>query len=291
MIEETGQTGDVVELFDAVTPGENVLSVGQDTSIDQPLYERGHRLRSSDIGLLKATGNYTVTVFDAPTVGVIPTGEELVERDPQPGETVETNGLSIARYIRRWGSRATFRNVVTDTPAALRAAVERDLTKDVIVTIGGTSSGDRVPIPEVVQEIGEILLHGIAASPGHSLAIGRINQTPVVMLPGTPVACIINAVQFLRPLLSHLEGTTSAPLPTRRATLERKVTSEPGVRTFARVKLTDQANGVTATPAGVAAPNMLSSVALADGWVVVPEGLEGYNQGSKVSVENWEYHV
>ncbi|MFC7226736.1 molybdopterin molybdotransferase MoeA [Salinirubellus salinus] len=289
MVEDTERFGDEVEVFDAVAGGENVAPAGEDVEAGQPLYEVGHRLRPSDLGLLKAVGITRVEVYEQPTVGVVPTGEELVEHDPEPGEVIETNGLTVSRYVRRWGGRAEYRNVVTDDESALRAAIERDLTKDVVVTTGGSSVGERDLIPEVVADLGEVLVHGVALKPGHPCALGVVRDTPVVMLPGYPVACIVNAVQFLRPLLKHLEGGTLPPHPTRPATLTRKVASEPGVRTFARVRLEAGDGEVLATPTRASGSGVLSSVALADGWVVVPEGLEGYDEGAEVAVEDWEY--
>ena len=184
----------------------------------------------------------------------------------------------------------TRRNIVTDDREALRAAVERDLTRDVVVTTGGSSVGERDLVPEVVDELGEVFVHGVALKPGHPVALGRVDGVTVVMLPGYPVAAIVNAVQFLRPLVEHLGRMPRQPLPTREATLARKIRSEPGVRTFARVTLEDSDGELTATPTRASGAGVLSSVALADGWVVVPERREGIPEGETVAVQNWEHH-
>ena len=291
MVERTDRFGQEVEVFDAVAGGENVAPPGEDVSADQPLYDAGHRLRPSDLGLLKATGVREVEVFERPTVGVIPTGEELVQGDPEPGEVVETNGLTVSRYVERWGGAATYREAVTDEESALRAAIERDLTKDVVVTTGGSSVGERDLVPEVVAELGEVLVHGVALKPGHPAALGVVEETPVLMLPGYPVACIVNAVQFLRPALNWVGNYPLTDHPTVEARLSRKIASEPGVRTFARVSLEEDDSGErVATPTRASGSGVLSSVALADGWVVVPEGTEGYDEGATVAVEDWEYY-
>jgi molybdopterin molybdotransferase len=313
MIEETETVGDELEVFDAVTEGENVGPVGEDVAEGQHLFDSGHELRPSDLGLLKSVGVDEVTARERPTVGVIPTGEELVQRDPGPGEVVETNGLTVSRLVERWGGVPTYRDVVTDDEAALRAAIQRDLTRDVVVTTGGSSVGARDLVPEVVDELGEVLVHGVALKPGHPVALGVVEGTPVVMLPGYPVACIVNGVQFLRPLLKRVGGLPNSPFPTVEARLSRKIPSEPGVRTFARVRLESSENGddateddatrddadgdsndaatggYVATPTRASGSGVLSSVALADGWVVVPEGREGYGEGETVTVEGWEW--
>jgi molybdopterin molybdotransferase len=285
-----------LEVEDAVAEGENVAPVGEDIEEGQELYEAGHRLRPSDLGLLRSAGYGRVAVAQQPTVGVVPTGEELVEGDPGPGEVIETNGLTVSRLAQRWGARATYRDVVTDDPESLRVAIQRDLTKDVVVTTGGSSVGERDLLPEVIDDLGEVVVHGVGLKPGHPVCLGIVQDTPVLALPGYPVACIVNAVQFLRPVLRWLEGTTPDPHPTTQATLARKIASEPGTRTFARVQLVardEAAQGLdepnyTAIPTRASGSGVLSSVALADGWVVVDDDREGIPAGETVAVEDWE---
>ncbi|WP_338737764.1 molybdopterin-binding protein [Haloplanus salilacus] len=290
MIEQTEAVGDEIEVFDAVAEGENVGDVGEDVVEGEELYEPGHRLRPSDLGLLKSVGIDRVEVYEPPTVGVIPTGEELVQRDPGPGEVIETNGLTVSGFADRWGAVPTYRNVVDDDPNAIRAAIQRDLAKDVVVTTGGSSVGERDHTPEVVDDIGEVLVHGVALKPGHPVALGVVEGTPVVMLPGYPVACIVNAVQFLRPILKTAGNMPVPPHPTVEAQLDRKISSEPGTRTFARVRLADDDGDLPAAePTRASGSGVLSSVALADGWVVVPEEREGFDAGETVAVEDWEW--
>ncbi len=287
---DTGSESRAIEVFESVAVGDNVAPIGEDVEAGQSLYDAGHQLRPSDLGLLKASGIDTVDVFARPEVAVIPTGEELVQTDPDPGEVIETNRLTVSHLAERWGADVTRRNIVTDDESALRAAIQRDLTRDVIVTTGGSSVGDRDLIPTVVDSLGEVFVHGVALKPGHPIALGRVNETCIVMLPGYPVAAIVNAVQFLRPLLAHLEHRPLEPLPRQSATLARKIQSEPGVRTFVRVQLTETDDDVDATPTRASGAGVLSSVGLADGWVVVPEPREGIPTGETVTVEQWEYN-
>ncbi|UTF53213.1 gephyrin-like molybdotransferase Glp [Natronosalvus rutilus] len=300
--ESLAATGEL-EVLDAVAEGENVAPVGEDVEAGQQLYEPGHRLRPSDLGLLRSAGIDRPLVSNRPTVGVVPTGEEVVQADPDPGEVIETNGLTVSRLVERWGGRATHREIVTDDAEALRVAIQRDLTKEVVVTTGGSSVGQRDLLPEVIDDLGEVLVHGVALKPGHPVCLGIVEETPVLALPGYPVACLINAVQFLRPTLAWLQGTEATPHPTVAARLERKIASEPGTRTFARVSLEadegveqahegheegEEGGELVTTPTRASGSGVLSSVALADGWVVVPEEREGIPAGETVAVENWE---
>lgn len=325
MVEDTETFGDELEVRTTVTDGENVAPVGEDVPADATLYGDGHRLRPSDLGLLRSVGRHRAEVYDPPTVDVIPTGNELVDADPDPGEVVETNALTVARYVDRWGGDPTYRDVVSDDAAALRAAIERGLTADIVVTTGGSSVGERDLIRDVVADRGDVLAHGVAIKPGHPVGFGVVEDTPVIMLPGYPVSCIVTATTLLRPAVKragHLpmpgDSGGRPAHPTTTATLARKLPSEPGVRSFARVRLDEptvtdsptdaHADSSTdaptapddagessegthpeAVPVRTSGAGVLSSVTEADGWVVVPESVEGLDAGETVTVEHWEY--
>jgi molybdopterin molybdotransferase len=168
-----------------------------------------------------------------------------------------------------------------------------------VVTTGGSSVGERDLVPAVIDDLGTVSIHGVALKPGHPVGMGTVEDTPVIALPGYPVSCIVNAVQFLRPLLKHVAHAPLPALPTRSATLTRKVASEPGVRTFLRVRIEDDGNqantggedgaDVRAVPVRASGAGVLSSVALADGWVEIPEQREGLDAGTQVEVADWEW--
>ena len=293
MIEHVSELGDELEIYDALAEGENVGPVGEDIEAGTTLFEPGHQLRPSDLGLLKSVDNREVTVRAKPEVAVIPTGEEVVQADPEPGEIIETNGLTVSRLVERWGGSARYRETVTDDEDRLREAFEREQDADLIATTGGSSVGARDLTPDVVEELGEVVLHGVAIKPGHPVAMGRVGDTPIVLLPGYPVSCIVNAWLFLRPAIKWALGTEIVNPPSVEATLSRKLRSEPGMRTLARVQLQkddeeqDDEKWV-ATPVSASGAGVLSTVALADGWVQIPESREGIPAGETVTVEQWE---
>ncbi len=287
-IERATRRDEDLEVEAPVATGDNVAPVGEDISAGEHLYEAGDRLGPAGLGALKSVGRRTVEVYARPRVGVVPTGEELVQRDPDAGEAVETNGLTVSRYVSRWGGHPEYRDIVTDDRDALRAALQRDLTKDLVVTTGGSSVGGRDLLPEVIDDLGEVLVHGVGLRPGHPVALGVVQSTPVIALPGYPVSCIVTAVQFLRPVLKRLRRESADPVPRTQATLGGKIRSEPGVRTFARVALDRETNPPVATPIRASGAGVLSSAARADGWVVVPEQREGLPADETVPVEHWE---
>ncbi|WP_436927154.1 molybdopterin molybdotransferase MoeA [Halosimplex amylolyticum] len=283
-VEETDARGDRIEVAVAVPPGENVAPAGEDVQSGARIFDAGRRLRPSDLGLLKAGGHRSVAVRPRPRVSVVPTGEELVDFDPGYGETTETNGLTVSRLVERWGGDATYRDIVGDDEAVLREAVSRDTDHDVVVTTGGSSVGERDLIADVVADLGDVLGHGVALKPGHPVGYGVVDGTPVLTLPGYPVSCLVTAVQLLRPVVARAGGFEPEPFPEFEATLDRKIASEVGVRSFVRVRKTGE--GAVEPVRGGA--GVLSSVAAADGWVVVPESLEGVAAGEPVAVQRWE---
>jgi molybdopterin molybdotransferase len=313
-VEDTERRGEDLDVTAAVAAGENVAPAGEDVAADETVLAAGHRLRHSDLGLCKAVGRSRVSVVERPTVGVLPTGEELVDADPDPEEVVETNGLTVASFVERWGGKPTYRDVVDDARHALRAAVERDLTKDLVVTTGGTSVGERDLLPEVVDDLGEVRVHGLGLKPGYPAGFGVVRETPVLLLPGYPVSCLVTAFVLGRPAVKRLGRLPLEPHPGTDAELSAKIASEVGVRTYARVALdgsreTDAAaDGAdldvetaddgpgergaalpTADPVHTAGAGVMSSVAAADGWVVVPESREGVPAGERVAVQHWEF--
>lgn len=287
-IEGVETTSGGLDITTAVVEGANVGPAGEDVAAGTTLFESGHQLEPADLALLIAAGRATVSVAARPRIEVIPTGDELVRSDPEPGEVVETNGLMVARYVERWGGDAIYRDVVPDDRSSLQSAIERGLDADAIVTTGGSSVGERDLVPDIVDDLGDLRVHGIAIQPGHPGALGVVDGTPVALLPGYPVACLVNAVQFLRPAVYRLGHGKTPAHPTTVAPLHRKVASEPGVRTFVRVRLAHSDDGPEAVPIRAGGAGVLSSVTRADGWVVVPESSEGLEAGETVTVEHWE---
>jgi molybdopterin molybdotransferase len=292
-VERTEKRGDAVEVSLSVPPGNDVAPAGEDVEKGAHLFDAGRRLRVSDLGLLKAAGHWTIGVAPRPTVSVIPTGEELVEFDPGYGETTETNGLTVSRLAERWGGEATYRDIVGDDADALADAIAGDTDHDIVVTTGGSSVGERDLLPGVVGDLGEVLVHGVALKPGHPVGFGVVDGTPVLTLPGYPVSCLVTAFQLLRPAIADAGGFELEEFPAFEATLDAKIAGEVGTRSFVRVRRTDDVEDGEADSLPTAEPvrggaGVLSSVAAADGWVVVPENLEGVAAGEPVTVQRWE---
>jgi len=282
MVEDTELLGEVIEVRAQVHPFKNVGPKGEDVQIGAAVLNEGHRLRPADIGLLASLEVDAVEVYRKPEVAIIPTGEELVTNRPAQGQIVETNGLMNSLLVAQWGAHFRYRNIVTDTSELIENAILRDIDADLIITTGGTSVGIRDLVPTVVKKIGKVLVHGIAISPGMPTALGVIskNKTPIACLPGFPVACLVASTAFVKPAIYRLGHISKSIERTVRAKLERKIVGKTGSRTYARVALNDD----TAVPIMISGSGILSSIAKADGFVIIPENVEGYNKGEWVEV-------
>jgi molybdopterin molybdotransferase len=283
MLEDTILCGDCVEIFTQTHPFKNVGEIGEDIRKGEIILNEGHRLRPCDIAVLASLGIGNIKVFMKPLVLIIPTGEELVPRSKpnlKEGEVYETNGLMSAIYIRKWGGITRLHDIVTDSPEMIREAIKSNLDADMIMTSGGTSVGKRDYLPSVVGSMGKLLVHGVGISPGKPAALGIINSKPVVCLPGYPVAGIVALFYFARAALRKLGHIPDEPDRSVRAVLSEKIAGRTGYKTFARVKLD---NG-RAIPLATSGAGILSSVSKADGFVIIPENIEGLNAGEKVEV-------
>jgi molybdopterin molybdotransferase len=282
MIEDTVLQGEKVEVFTQIHPGKNMGEIGEDIQKEDIILREGHRLRPCDIAVLASLGIKDIAVFRKPLVAVIPTGEELVPRGTEikEGEVYETNGLMASLYVRKWGGDTKLFDIVTDDPEKIKEAVVRALDADMVIISGGTSVGRRDYVPEVIGSLGNLLVHSVGISPGKPTALGIIKGKPVVCMPGYPVAGMVALYYFARAALRKLGHISDEQDRTVRAVLSEKIPGRVGFKTFARVKID---NG-KAIPLATSGAGILSSVSKADGFVIIPQNVEGYDKGEEVEV-------
>lgn len=285
MVEDTITAGNLVEIRAQVYPGRNVGQIGEDIKKGDMVFEEGHLLRPCDVAVLASLGLDRVKVFNKPVVAVIPTGDELISRQekrdvPPPGMVLETNGLMSSLYVQKWGGVPRYLDIVSDNPDSIKRAIEANLDADMIILSGGTSVGKRDHASEVVAALGELLVHGIGVIPGKPSALGIINNIPVVCLPGYPVAGLVSLYFFVRPGIRKLAAIPEIPEPIFKKCLAAKISSKIGYVSFVRVVF----EGDKVRPLTGNGDRVLTSVAKADGYVLVPENVEGYEEGEEVDV-------
>jgi molybdopterin molybdotransferase len=281
-----------IEVSKPVTLRSNVLDQGEDIHKDAAVLEAGSRIRPQEVGLLAALGLATVPVFRRARVAVISTGDEIVDVDRKPGagQIRDANGHSVAALVRACGAEAMRFPIVPDDESALRHTIESALEDyDAVVLSGGSSVGMRDLVVDVLAKLPdiEVLAHGIAIRPGKPALFARCKGKAIVDLPGHPVSALIVAQVFLAPLLHYLQGA-----PVERGPLGRRVAgrltvsmhSSIGLEEYVRVRVVRNAGGDCDVHPVFGKSSMLSTMARADGLLVVPPQTEGLSAGEMVEV-------
>ena len=236
--------------------------------------------------IISVAGGLEAAVLRRPVVGIIPTGDEVVPptASPEPGDVVEFNSAIFSAMLVQWGAEPRTFPIVPDERAAIRAAVEEALSQcDVVLLNAGSSAGREDYSAAVLGEVGEVLFHGIAMKPGKPAILGHRGGKPLLGVPGYPVSGILVLTELLRPLLEDWYQAGTRRDVHREAVLSRPVVSGLKYQEFVRVRLGRAAGKLIASPLGRGS-GVVSSFMKADGILEVPQGVEGYEAGSRVQV-------
>ncbi|WP_407354854.1 molybdopterin molybdotransferase MoeA [Methanolobus sp. WCC5] len=284
MMEDTILIGDMIEVRAQVHPGKNVGEIGEDVRKNEIIFNKGHLLRPCDVAVLASLGIKEVEVYEKPIVAIIPTGNDLLplpqDDVPPPGKTLDINSPMIGKYVEIWGGKPRYCEIVPEDRTLIEDAIKANLDADMIVVSGGTSVGDRDYVPAVVEKLGKKLVHGVGLSPGKPTALGIAEDVPVLCMPGYPAAGLVALLVFGKPALRKAGNIPHIPETSVKATLSGKIMSREGYLSYARVVL----EGDSAHPLMTAGAGILSSIAKADGFVIIPENVEGCEEGSEVDV-------
>ena len=276
----------------AVAPWTYVRPLGEDIVATQLVLPKGHVLRPVDLGALAAAGYQHVDVARKPRVAILPTGSELVPLGSalKPGDILEYNSLVLAAQIQEMGGLPTRFPITTDDLGRITARVQearRDF--DLILLNAGSSAGAEDFSARVVENIGTLLVHGVAVRPGHPVILGMLkgeggtSATPIIGVPGYPVSAALTAEIFVEPLMACWLGREVKQWPSERARLTRKITSPPGDEDYVRVAVGKVGDQVLAAPLARGA-GVITSLVQADGLVVLPPGTQGVEAGETVDV-------
>jgi molybdopterin molybdotransferase len=283
---EEGAHGKRVFIQGPVAPGKNVSRVGEDLEQGAVGVARGRRLRPQDLGVLASIGLDRVLVASRPRVRVVATGDEIVRPGTEldPFHVFDADTPMLGALIERWGGDGSDPLFLPDDEARLRrtlGTLARDGGVDVVLVTGGTSVGTEDHAPQVLAGLGELLVHGVALRPASPLGFGVVEGKPVFLLPGNPVACLCAFDVAVGPALRALQGLDPDP-PYNRVTLPlvQRLASVAGRTDYARVQATD--DGVL--PIAVSGASVLTTATRADGFVVVPADVEGWDAGDPVEV-------
>ena len=276
-----------VEVQAPIPPYYHVRPLGEDMVASELLLPESHVLRPVDLGACAAAGVTKVLVRVRPTVAIIPTGSELVAAGSvaAAGEIVEFNSIILAGLVEEWGGHAARLAPVPDDLDRLRNALQEAVRRhDIVIINAGSSAGSEDYTARIVEEMGELIVHGVAYRPGHPVVLGVVQGKPVLGIPGYPVSAVLTCELFVKPLVELKLGVQAQRRRRVEARMARKVVSPMGEDEHVRVALGRVGERMVATPIQRGA-GVITSLVRADGLLTVPRLSEGVEAGSKVEVE------
>ena len=283
MQEDVRRDGDTVTLPAGLKRGSNARAAGEDIAHGACAIPAGRRLRPQDVALAAATGHDRIAVRTRLRVALFSTGDELAEpgRPLAPGAIHDSNRVMLAALLARFGVAVSDLGILRDEPAALAArlaAAARD--HDLILTAGGVSTGEEDHVKAAVEAAGSLMFWRLAIKPGRPVAMGLVQGTPFVGLPGNPGAVYVTLLFVVRPLLARLGGAVDPPLvgqPVRAAFAYRK---KSGRREFVRVSVTSAPDAVLeASKYPRDGAGVLSSLTESDGLVELADAVTTVTPG------------
>lgn len=281
MEEYTYEKNDKLEVSTTLTPGENVAPFGEDFKKGDELLRAGKLLSPHDIGLITSAGHDTVNVFKKPKICVITTGNELVmtKSEIKDAKIINSNYYTLKALVESTLAVPDVTHCVDDAEK-VEEQIEKFLKScDAIITTGGTAISKGDVVVDVVDGMGEVLIHGVAVKPGKPVGFGVINGTPIFMLSGYPVASMVQFDVFVRDALLKMQNIHRKP-PIIKKIASRKITSALGRTEYIRAKI----EGDFVSPLKIKGSGIIRSMVESDCYILIEENVEGINEGEECDV-------
>ncbi len=291
-----------VKIYKPVAPAENIMLAGADIKRGERIVTNRNMLTPRETGVLAACGLKEVTVRKKSVVAIISTGNELVAHGEEklgPGKIYDVNAQTISDSIRETGCGCVplFLGIAEDSQEEISAKIKDSLAKgvDVIIVSGGTSAGVGDVLPTVIEELGEILVHGVDIKPGKPFILGMVQGKPVFGLPGNPTSALITFNLFVAPLLRTIscnyfyKGEEGRE---RRKSIKAKaavrIFSEPGRNEYVLVNMVKmkpyEEENFFVYPI-LTGSGAITTLSKADGYIFVEKGEEIIEEGEMVEIE------
>jgi len=281
-----------VEIREAAYPWQHVRAVGEDVIATEMVFSENHKITSYDVGALLASGHKEVKVRKKPRILIVPTGSELLEPEHIDlsnrvfaSGIIESNSHVLSGLIVEDGGEPVRHHIVEDNPKKIKEALLANHDKvDLILVIAGSSAGSEDYTRSIIEDSGEVFVHGISMMPGKPTLIGRFKDRPIIGIPGYPVSAIIAYEELVRPVLCQSLHLMKPQRPRIKALPTKKIPSKLGTEEFLRVKLGKVGEKYFATPLPRGS-GMITSLTQADGIIRIPALSEGLNENETAEVE------
>ena len=283
MVEYSEKFDDKVNLLTTATPSQDVAKKGSDIKEGNLILKKGDFLNPGKIGVLLSQGFETIEVYKKPSVGVVSSGNEIILQgeELEYGKIYDVNGNMIKNDAVSCGADARFLGVMKDNYDEVKEKISSALEDvDILLCSGGTSAGLGDVKKHVLDELGEVHIHGISVQPGKPTIVGVIDEKIVIGLPGNPVSALMIFNAFISQPLSKLAGIEKEfESKIVKGTMTRRIHSPVGRMQYQLVKV----NGNEVQPI-FKDSGAIFSLSSADGYVKVPKSVELLDEGEEVEV-------
>ena len=284
-----------IEIFKSVAGGENVIRVGEDVARGQKVLGKGLQLRPAEIGGLMALGITSVLVAIKPRVGLVSTGDEVIDpgQSPRAGQVRDINSYTLGALVENCGGMAIRYGIIGDQFGMLKEVAANALSEcDMLIITAGSSASTRDMTADVIRTLGKpgVLVHGINTRPGKPTILGSCGGKAVIGLPGNPVSALVNGYLFVLPVIEKLLGALPKPKATVQARLTVNLPSQAGREDWWPVKLlhttqnTGMAKGEWLAEPIFGKSNLIFTLASSDGLLRIHPDATGLSAGEIVEV-------
>ncbi|CAI8319428.1 MAG: Molybdopterin molybdenumtransferase [Acidimicrobiales bacterium AG-410-I20] len=290
MVELTKVEEDYVTVQKTVPQGNHIRRAGEDLKSGQVVFEKGTRLTPTHLGVLASIACLEVSVFPPLKIGVMSTGDELIEGETplQPGQIRDSNRHSLLALLHDLGLEGVDLGLIPDSEedieATIRSACFGEDSCDAVISSGGVSMGDFDYVKVVLDRLGDMQWMQVAIKPAKPLAFGLVGDTPVFGLPGNPVSSMVSFELFVLPALKKMMGESEIWAPQIRAIADSPLSRRPDGKThFARVQASIEDGMYRVKFSGGQGSHQLSAMADSNALAVVPDG-DGIDEGEFVEI-------
>ncbi len=289
-VEYTERRGDSVIVRKAFRKGANVRRRGEDLRRGDLVLRRGEEIRGYEIGLLASVNRAVVSVYRKPRVGILSTGDELVElgedRD-RSSQIRSSNHHMLYSLVESAGGVPHLIGIAPDDPEKLRDLLRRCYSYDIFITTGGVSMGERDYVQHLVEEVGiRIRFHRLRIKPAKPVLFGTYGERGLFFgLPGNPVSCAVAFDLLVYPAIRSMLGAREVFKRKISAVLVRSYSRrDAGRREFARARVWHEGGRYLCEPAPKQQSHMLTSYVGANAYLIVPEGVREIAEGQEAEV-------
>lgn len=276
-----------VKIIKPAIPWQHIRCLGEDIVEKEMVIPSFHTIRPQDIGSMISAKVDKIQVFKEYKVGIIPTGTELIDRytEPKVGDIIEFNSRLFEGLVLEYEAVPIVYPIVEDNYEKIKNSVLKALEEcDMVLINAGSSQGREDFTYDIIEELGQVCIHGLAIKPGKPAILGQIMNKPVIGIPGYPVSAWVVMENIVKPVVRKYLYKDVDKKETIEAILSKRVMSTLKYEEFVRVKLGLINNEYIATPIKRGA-GTITTLVNADGVVRVPQNVEGIGEGEKVRIE------